>query len=61
MKTNYKKEVKEMTKKIEKLRELAEEVMALGERERIEAVKRNAKRALASIAMLEFNIAVIDD
>jgi hypothetical protein len=53
------KEIKEIEKKIKKLRKLAEEIMIQGGE--IEAVKRNTKRALASIAMLELNICVISD
>ena len=53
------KEIKEIDKKIRKLRKLAEEILIQGGE--IEAVKRNTKRALASIAMLELNICVISD
>lgn len=53
------KEIKEIEKKIKKLRKIAEEIMIQGGE--IETVKRNTKRALASIAMLELNICVISD
>jgi hypothetical protein len=48
------KEIRDIDKKIKKLRKLAEEIMT--QAGHIEAVKRNTKRALASIAMLELNI-----
>ena len=48
------KEIKEIDKKIRELRKLAEDIMEQGKK--IEAVKRNTKRILASIAMLELNI-----
>lgn len=53
------KEIKDLDKKIRKLRKLADEIMAQGGQ--IEAVKRNTKRALASIAMLELNICDLSD
>lgn len=50
---------KEIDKKIRQLRKAAEEVMALGGQ--IEAVKRNTKRILASVKMLEINICDLSD
>ncbi len=52
-------EIKDIDKKIKKLRKLAEEIMA--QAGHIETVKRNTKRALASIAMLELNICDLSD
>jgi len=46
--------IDELDVKITALRKVAEEVMRAGED--IEAVKRNVKRILASIKMLELNI-----
>jgi hypothetical protein len=54
-----KKEIKEIDKKIRQLHKAAEEVMALGGK--IEAVKRNTKRILASVKMLEINICDLND
>jgi hypothetical protein len=54
-----KKEIKEIDNKIRQLHKAAEEVMALGGK--IEAVKRNTKRILASVKMLEINICDLND
>jgi hypothetical protein len=51
--------IKEIDKKIKKLRQIAEEIMTEGGD--IEAVKRNTKRILASTVMLELNICDIKD
>jgi hypothetical protein len=51
--------VKEIDKKIKKLRKIAEEIMTEGGH--IEAVKRNTKRILASTVMLELNIGDVKD
>jgi hypothetical protein len=51
--------IREIDKKIKKLRQIAEEIMAEGGD--IEAVKRNTKRILASTVMLELNICDIKD
>jgi hypothetical protein len=47
-------EIRKIDKKIKKLRIIAEDIMKQGGQ--IEAVKRNTKRILASIRMLELNI-----
>jgi hypothetical protein len=49
----------ELDRKIRQLKQLVEEIMALGGE--IEAVKRNAKRILASTAMLEMNVCDVKD
>ncbi len=54
-----KKEIKEIEKKIHKLRIIADEIMAQGGK--IEAVKRNTNRIFASIKMLELNICDLSD
>jgi hypothetical protein len=51
--------IREIDKKIKKLRQIAEEIMTEGGD--IEAVKRNTKRILASTVMLELNICDIKD
>ena len=51
--------IKEIDKKIKKLRIIAEDIGKHGGE--IEAVKRNTKRILASIRMLELNICDISD
>jgi predicted dinucleotide-utilizing enzyme len=48
------KEIKMLDTKIRELRKAAEDVMVEGAE--IEAVKRNTKRILASITMLELNV-----
>ena len=53
------KQVKEIDKKIRKLRKTAEDIMKQGGQ--IEAVKRNTKRIMAAIKMLELNICDISD
>jgi hypothetical protein len=53
------KEFNILDKKIRELRKLAEEIMAKGGQ--IEAVKRNTKRILASVKMLEVNICDLSD
>jgi hypothetical protein len=51
--------IKEIDKKIKKLRKIAEEIMTEGGH--IEAVKRNTKRILASTVMLELSICDVKD
>jgi hypothetical protein len=51
--------IKEIDKKIKKLRKIAEEIMAEGGH--IETVKRNTKRILASTTMLELGICDVRD
>lgn len=50
-------EILEMAEKVEQIRRLAEELLA----SEIPAVKRNAKRLLASVRMLELNIVDLKD
>lgn len=49
----------DMDKKIQNLRKLAEDIAEQGKE--IESVKRNTKRLLASVKMLELNICDIND
>jgi hypothetical protein len=53
------KEINKLDITIRELRKLADEIMTEGGQ--IEAVKRNTKRILASIKMLEINICDIND
>ena len=51
--------IKELDKKIKKMRKIAEEIIAEGGH--VEAVKRNTKRILASTVMLELSICDVKD